>query len=422
MTPPRLYPEIPLSVVMPTLDQAPFIGLAIASVMEQGIPGLELLVQDGGSSDGTLEILADLAARHSGLRWVSEADDGPADALNRVIARARGAVIGWLNSDDLYTPGAAARALAWLQHHPDQVMVYGDAEHIDESGAVLGRYPSRDPVAVLATAIDGCHVCQPTVFFRREVVHALGGLDTGLRTAFDFDFWLRLIKAYPQGVGFVPEVQARSRLHEGSITMRLRERVALEGMQVVHRHVGRADAHWLMTHFDEVMATLPTEGATEPPSRRLQRLVAQSKAWLSDEAEQTLRGYLAGHRALQLARAELFADCTPDGWSAPNLSLRLRQPGTPFEAVQLVGRHASPRGGVLLLQVVQPEGSVRAIEVAEPGPFQLILPIHDREPGAQVALQLQCLNPFVPAEAEPGSDDRRMLGFQVESLELLPLR
>lgn len=417
MSHPARRPKVRVSVVMPTLNQAPFIREAVASVLTQGIADLELLVQDGGSHDGTLDILAELAALDPRLLWVSEADQGPADALNRAFARTRGAVIGWLNSDDLYTPGAVARALAVLRRHPGHVMVYGNAEHIDEVGRAIERYPTRGPASALSTAAAGCPICQPSAFFRREVLQTVGALDTTLRTAFDFDFWLRLIKAYPHQVGFVPEIQARSRLHAGSITLRLREQVALEGMQVVHRHLGPAPAHWLLTHFGEVLATLPIEGATEAPVVQLQQLVDGSAAWLSADAERALRAHLAGHRALQMAQPDLCGDFEPDGWAAPNLRLRLRQRGHPFEALRLRGRHASPRGGALLLQVVQADATMQALEVAEPGPFELVLPVPAGEPGALVALQVNCLNPFVPAELEPGSDDHRVLGFQVEALD-----
>ncbi len=181
---------------MPTRNHVDFIAQAIASVVAQGIDGLELIVQDGASTDGTQALLAEMAEQHAGLHWLSEPDAGPAEAVNRAIARARAPVIGWLNSDDLYTPGAIARALDHLGRHPDHVMVYGEGEHIDASGRVIGRYPTRGPQTPLEAWADGCHICQPTAFFRREAFDALGGLDTTLRTAFDYDFWLRLLKRY----------------------------------------------------------------------------------------------------------------------------------------------------------------------------------------------------------------------------------
>jgi glycosyltransferase involved in cell wall biosynthesis len=97
-----------LSVVMPSLNQRAFIGEAVRSVMAQAIDGLELVVQDGGSLDGTLDELAALSAEFAGrLRWASAPDAGPAEAIHRAVLAARAPVVGWLNSDDLYTPGAS---------------------------------------------------------------------------------------------------------------------------------------------------------------------------------------------------------------------------------------------------------------------------------------------------------------------------
>lgn len=420
MTLQPVHPEVRLSVVMPTLNQAAFIRQAVASIMSQADLDTELLVQDGGSTDGTREILAELAARHPSLRWASEPDSGPADALNRALARARGAIIGWLNSDDLYTPGAAARALAALRQQPGLVMVYGNAEHVDAGGAVIGRYPTRQPAAALATAADGCHICQPSAFFRRELLQTLGGLDTTLRTAFDFEFWLRLLKAYPQRVGFIPAVQAQSRLHAGSITLRLREQVALEGLQVVHRHIGPAPAHWLLTHFDEVVAGLPFDGNEERPNVRLLRLVQRAQPWLSAAALVTLRNTVASHRALQLATAHLFAAVHADGWAPPQLELRVRQPTPPWRALRLHGRHAAPHGGPLQLQAHRDGVPPLQFVLGQPGPFVWSLPLDDVPTGGHATWKLHCATAFVPADVAPASSDTRALAFLIEAVDLQP--
>lgn len=403
---------------MPTLNQAAFIGQAVQSVLDQAVPGLELLVADGGSADGTQALLARLAAAHPGqLHWSSAPDSGPADAVNRAVARARGSIIGWLNSDDLYTPGAAARALAHLQQHPQDVLVYGEGEHIAGDGRVLGRYPTRGPHTPLTAWADGCHICQPTAFFRRTMFQSLGGLDATLRTAFDYDFWLRVLKQHPGRVAGLPQVQAQSRLHEGSLTLRLRETVALEALQVVHRHLGPAPAHWLLTHFEEVMAGLPFDGHDEAPAPRLLRLVQRAEAWLAPEAAAALRTHVAQHRALQLATPHLFAAVHADGWAPPVLQLRLRQPTRPYARLRVLGCHAAPQGGSLRLQFQGADGQPQRVDMPVNGPFELVLPIADPRAGAHWQGELRCLNPFVPARVNPGSKDERELAFLLEGLE-----
>lgn len=417
---PSTLPDPLISVVMPTLNQAAFIGQALDSVYSQGLPGLEVVVADGGSTDGTQALLAQRAAAHPGqLHWTSQPDDGPAAAVNHAVARARGAVIGWLNSDDLYTPGAIGRALAHLQQHPQHVMVYGEGDHIDAQGGVLNGYPTRTPDLPLAAWADGCPICQPTAFFRRDAFLALAGLDTTLRTAFDYEFWLRLVKAHPGGVAHLPQVQAQSRLHAGGITLRLRQQVALEALQVIHRHIGPAPAHWLLTHFAEVMAGLPFDAAREAPAVRLMRLVDTAQAWLSPEAQAHLRQYVATHGVLRMARAHWFADAHPDGWAPPLLHLRLRQAAPPWRVLRLGGRHASPAGGLLHLQASRPGTAARSLAVSQPGPFVWNLPLEDLPADSLTTWTVVCDTPFVPAQVEPGSDDQRELAFVLESVDFV---
>lgn len=410
-----------VSVVMPSLNQAPFVAEAVASVMAQIDDGLELVVADGGSDDGTLDILAELAAAHPGrLRWSSAPDGGPAQAVNAAVESARGAIVGWLNSDDLYTPGAVGRSLAHLRDHAGDVLVYGAGEHVDAQGARIGAYPTRDPSTPLADWADGCPICQPTAFFRREAFVALGGLDTTLRAAFDYDLWLRMFKAHPGRIGYVAQVQAKSRLHPGAITMRMRERVALEGLQVVHRHIGPAPAHWLLTHFDELQATYPFQGEAAALLPRLHALVDRASGWLATDALEALRTTLSSHRALQLSRDGFFATVHADGWAPPVLDLRLRQPQRPYAGLRLACRHQSPRGGRLKIEVVSPDGRTQRME-PRPGPFEIELRATDLRPQARQIFRVSCGNPFVPADCEPGSDDRRALAFRIDAVQLEPL-
>src|SRR5699024_9038843 len=142
-------------------------------------------------------------------------------------------------------------ALAHLQAHPEHVMVYGQGQHIDVDGKPLDIYPTQPPDVGMATFADGCFICQPTVFFRRQLFEALGGLDTSLKTAFDFELWLRVFKRYPQRIGFLDRLQAYSRLHDACITRRLRRRVLLEGIAAVHRYLDEVPAHWAVTIVEE---------------------------------------------------------------------------------------------------------------------------------------------------------------------------
>lgn len=411
---------------MPTRNQAPFIRAAIDSVLAQAetLPGaIELVVADGASTDGTAGILAELAAAHPGVvQWVSEPDGGPADAVNKAVARARGGIVGWLNSDDLYTPGAAARALETFRQRPDRVMVYGEGDHVDVDGRFLNRYPTRGPDTPLAAWADGCHICQPTAFFRHEAFAALGGLDTSLRTAFDYEFWLRLFKAYPGRVGFVPQVQARSRLHEAGITLRMRERVAMEGLQVVHRHIGPAPIHWLLTHVGEALRACPFDADADVVRARLLSLADEAAPWLAPGAAATLKREMAAQRAWQLARPDFMADVQPDGWAGPDLALRIRQPARPYRRLRLWGRHASPLGGPLRMNATwstaDGSGPLWQGGSTRPGRFDVVLPLPAHSAGQALTVHLRTEPAFVPAQVSPGSTDGRALAFLLDAADL----
>lgn len=246
-----------VSVVMPSFNQVEFIAAAVDSVLSQAYPSIELIVVDGGSSDGTQAILAERAAADGRLRWRSQPDEGPADALNWGFSQVRGTVIGWLNSDDLYAPAAIERAVAELLRNEKLLMVYGHGEHVGADGQLIGRYPTLLPAGEIDRFNEGCFICQPTVFFKRTLWVVLGGLDLGLKAAFDFDYWLRVFAAFPERIGFVDAVQAYSRLHDGCITMRMRRTVAVEGVKVLARHLGHAPIHWLLTYRDELLQLPP---------------------------------------------------------------------------------------------------------------------------------------------------------------------
>jgi hypothetical protein len=414
-------PGIPhISVVMPSLNQGRFLEEAVRSVLEQSEPSLELVVADGGSSDGTLPLLARLAAAYPGrLRWLSHPDGGPAQAIAGAIARARAPILGWLNSDDLYTPGAVARALAWFSQHSAGVMVYGHGEHTDEHGQVLQRYPTLEPTVALDAFREGCFICQPTVFFRRDAYQRIGGIDLQLRAAFDFDLWVRFFKAYPGRIGFIDAVQAQSRLHEGGITLSQRERVAREGMLVVARHLGEAPIAWALTWLDELCLQHPFHAHQLDLRDRLQQLVRDSGDHFGPAAREALLQRLATDARLSLSDSRLFVDVTPDGWAAPVMEVRVLQLPQPARRLSLSCRHASPVGGPLRLRCRLPEGEVIVFEQPDNGPFTIELDLGAFAEGSRVIFRFETLEGgFVPADCEPGSRDRRSLAFRVEAARL----
>lgn len=200
--------ELPLiSIVMPSFNQAAYLEQAICSVLEQDYPRLELLVVDGGSTDGSAAIIQKYA--HRLAWWVSEKDQGQADGINKGLARAQGEIVAWLNSDDMYLPGTLREAASALQANPQAGMVFGDVQSIDADGAVfnLMRYGAWGLDELMRFHIIG----QPGVFMRRSVQLEAGGLDERFHLLLDHHLWLRMAARAP--VVYVPHTWAAARYH-----------------------------------------------------------------------------------------------------------------------------------------------------------------------------------------------------------------
>ena len=231
--------DFPLvSIVTPVRNGERFIAETIESVLSQDYPRLEYFVVDGGSTDRTLEILGRFRER---IHLVRGPDGGQAEALNRGLALARGEIVGWLNADDLYVPGALASVTEAFRGRPDAGVVYGEADHIDEEGRLIDAYPveSFDAPALARR----CFICQPAAFVRRSALTAAGGLDPQLHYALDYDLWIRLSRV----TRFVKIDRrlAHSRMHPGNKTLGFRREAYEETMRVLRRRYGYVPYEWV---------------------------------------------------------------------------------------------------------------------------------------------------------------------------------
>jgi glycosyltransferase involved in cell wall biosynthesis len=233
-------PEIPLvSIVTPSLNAAPFIEETIESVLAQDYPRIEYIVMDGGSTDGTLEILERYRGR---LQYSVQKDEGTADAVNSGFRRSRGGIFAWLSADDVYLPGAVSRAVSRFSVEPDAAVVYGEGYWIDEKGGVIGGYPTKIPFDPTMFAGECC-VCQPCCFIRRDAFESVGMLDARLHSAFDYDLWMRLARDYRFFA--VPEYFASSRMHRSNKSLGQRRLMFEESMMLLRRHYGYVPVNWV---------------------------------------------------------------------------------------------------------------------------------------------------------------------------------
>ena len=211
-----------VSVVIPCLNRVHFLVPTIESVLNQNYPKIECIVIDGGSTDGTVEILKHYENR---LRWVSEKDNGHADAINKGWKMSKGEILAWLNADDVWqVPDAVSHAVDYLDKHPEADVVYGNCGAIDEEGKRVGMSYLHE--WDLGYAVEYCDHCipQPAAFIRRSALEKVGWLDTAFLSKKDHELWLRLGLAGQ--IHYAPVLLASARScpgylsHRGDITAR----------------------------------------------------------------------------------------------------------------------------------------------------------------------------------------------------------
>lgn len=238
-----------VSVVTPSFQQGRFLERTLESVWRQRRPecAVEHIVMDGGSTDGTLEILARWRNR---IAYSSGPDAGQTAAINAGMALARGEILAYLNSDDVYYDGAVAAAVDAFERDPEADVVYGDADLVDADDRVLGPYPTERWSLERLKLV--CFLCQPAVFFRRRVLQRFGPFDERLDHCMDYEYWLRLGLG---GLRFVhlPMRLAASRIHPETKTMRAPRAAHTEINDMLKSRIGAIPDNWLWNYAHAVL-------------------------------------------------------------------------------------------------------------------------------------------------------------------------
>lgn len=226
-----------VSIITPVLNGFRYLEPCLQNVLNQTYPHIEHIFVDGGSIDGTLEMLASYQARYpERVRFISEPDRGAEEAWNKGWKMARGKIFGWLGVDDVYEPEAIQTIVEFFRANPDAYFVFGECNQIDEGGKLIGRAGTKD--FDLDKAINDWHYINcPSAFYRREVIEKVGFMDTSIH-ACDLDYWIRVGKVFK--MHRIEKVLSNFRIHKDSTSgaKGADKMYAREGFIISRRHGG----------------------------------------------------------------------------------------------------------------------------------------------------------------------------------------
>jgi glycosyltransferase involved in cell wall biosynthesis len=225
-----------ISIITPSYNQGQFLEETILSVLNQGYPNLEHIIIDGGSTDNSIEIIKKYQEHLT--YWVSEPDKGQSDAINKGFSIATGEILAWLNSDDIYMPGALIAVAEFFNKNEDVDCVYGDMAHIDDKGELLYIALSI-PYSYNRHLFGISSIPQPATFFRRKALERVGNLDTSLQYQMDYEFFLRFNRCGLK-IGNIKEVLASFRLHNTSKTVsQYTNKVSAANKKIIDKYRGK---------------------------------------------------------------------------------------------------------------------------------------------------------------------------------------
>jgi glycosyltransferase involved in cell wall biosynthesis len=226
-----------VSVITPVLNGKKYIEACIKSVLDQSYPNIEHIFIDGGSTDGTVDLLTNYSVIHPDrIRFISKPRKGAEGAWNEGWKIAKGDIIGWLGSDDVYVSGAISTVVKFFVLNPEAYFVFGACETLNERNELISKSVAKD--FDLDEAInDTCYIPTTAAFYRREVIDRVGFLDESLRCC-DLEYWIRVGKVFK--IYRIETLLSRSMLHKGSTSGSKGKKIfPRECFIISRRHGGR---------------------------------------------------------------------------------------------------------------------------------------------------------------------------------------
>jgi glycosyltransferase involved in cell wall biosynthesis len=392
--------ELPLvSVVTPSFNQGRFIAATIESVLSQDYPKLEYLIVDGASTDDTAEVVARYADR---LTFISEPDRGQSDAINKGFRMARGEIVAWLNSDDIFLPGAIRAAVEALRARPDAAAVYGEGFQIDEQGERISRFAATQAFNLWRLLNLTDFILQQTVFFRRFIFDEVGYLDEDLHYGLDWELLMRIGLQYPivftpRDMGAIREYAAAKSFAGG--TKRVRELTA-----ILRRHTRKPFppgmfVYGLPTYERIVNANLGRflRGPLEPIGVRAQRVVTRLMHRIVGSIVRSAQGWYS------------------DLWAAPRAEFTFPPPRGRVLALEV----ALPPWSPLARQTIELSTGGRVFARESFGKGEFTIPVMPpratwRDP---LTIVVRASAHFKPSASRDGNDDRRKLCYLLRSFD-----
>ncbi len=324
-------------------------------------PNIEYIIMDGGSTDETASIAGEYASR---LTFISEKDRGQSHAINKGFRMARGEIVAWLNSDDVFLPGAIAHAAAALESRPECGAVYGEGYQIDRQGRILQRFAVTEPFNLWKLVHLSDYILQQTVFFRRAVLEEVGFLDEDLHYVMDWDILIRIGMRYP--LGYIPEYMGSLREYpEAKSFAGGAGRVAEIG-ELMRRHTGRRVSPGYVVYGLDAYRRIWCAAVESRTPRWLK--------WPSRAAQWTLNRVCLQLIGLQIFNAQGWSR---DGWASRTLRLM-----APASASALVLRGMNPQsGGVDHLELRNHKGDLYGRVTLPEGPFVVRVPVPPGDEG-----------------------------------------
>jgi glycosyltransferase involved in cell wall biosynthesis len=274
-----------VTVVTPSYNHGHFIRATIESVLSQDYPHVEYIIMDGGSTDETASVVKDYASR---VTFISEKDRGQSHAINKGFQMARGAILAWLNSDDLYLPGAIRKAVGAFQRNPAAGAVYGEGYLIDRTGQTSSRFPHSEAFNLWKLVYLSDYILQQTVYFRKDVLEEIGLLDEDLHYTMDWDVLIRIGMKYP--LEFIPEYMGCLREYPEAKSFAGGTPRIREIRDLLRRHTGMRIPHGYVVYGLDTYHRIWCE--------RIARLFTPRLESVSAMAQYVIRcgaGFLIGH-------------------------------------------------------------------------------------------------------------------------------